>query len=473
MTLIVKSIVALFVAGVVVSGRAAESPVALKVDLNSPGREVPEDFSGLSYETYLMLPQDGTYYFRPDNRPLITMLKTLGVKSIRVGGNSADKPEVNVPDEKDIDSLFAFAEASGQKIIYTLRLRDASSPKEDAKLAKYIMDHYKSDLTCFAIGNEPNMYAGTYDKYKELLQSFITAIMAPGVAPDAKFCGPSTTPGKAVWARDLAKDFGSSGHLALITQHAYPGGSARKVTDVAAGRDVLLSPKIEAAYQKFYDSFVPAAFENKLPYRLEETNSYFNGGAKNVSDTHAAALWGLDYMHWWACHGAAGLNFHTGDRVSANNSMTPSRYAVFWTSSSGYDVHPLAYALKAFEVGGHGRVVPVTIDSKDQLNVTAYSVLAPDETLYVTIINREHGEGSRDAQINLSTGGAYAHGQTMLMTAPGGDVAATTGTTFGGAAIKDDGTWSGKWDELPNDRTGQFSLKVPAASATVIKLTTK
>src|SRR5581483_5768522 len=392
MTSIAKLIVAILFVGAVVSARAAESPVMLKADVHSAGRDVPDDFAGLSYETSLMLPQDGTYYFRPDNQPLITMLKTLGVKSIRVGGNTADKPEVTVPDEKDIDSLFAFAQASGQKIIYTLRLRDASSTTDDAKIAKYVMDHYKNDLTCFAIGNEPNMYAGTYDKYKLLLQSFITAITAPGVAPDAKFCGPSTTPGKAFWARDLAKDVGPSGHLALITQHAYPGGSAKKVTNVVAGRDFLLAPKIEADYQKFYDAFVPAVFENKLQYRLEETNSYFNGGAKDVSDTFAAALWGLDYMHWWASHGAAGLNFHTGDRVSANNTLAPSRYAVFWTSPAGYNVHPLAYALKAFEVAGHGRIVPVTIDSKDGLNLTAYGVLSPDQALYITIINREHGE---------------------------------------------------------------------------------
>ena len=51
-------------------------------------------------------------------------------------------------------------------------------------------------------------------------------------------------------------------------------------------------------------SFVPQAISNALPYRLEEVNNYFNGGATNVSNTFASALWGLDFMYWWAAHGA-------------------------------------------------------------------------------------------------------------------------------------------------------------------------
>src|SRR5439155_25020148 len=131
------------------------------------------------------------------------------------------------------------------------------------------------------------------------------AVTAPDMAPDAQFCGPSTTPGRGVWARDFATDFASSGHVKFISQHSYPGGSGSKVTDPVTGRDKLLAPAITASHQKMYDTFVPTAIEKKLPYRLEETNSYFNGGAQNVSNTQGAALWALDYLHWWAAHDAA------------------------------------------------------------------------------------------------------------------------------------------------------------------------
>jgi hypothetical protein len=117
--------------------------------------------------------------------------------------------------------------------------------------------------------------------------------------------------------------FAGSGRLALITQHAYPGGNARKVTDVAAARDTMLSRVWVRGYEKFYGDFGPTAAEHHVPYRIEETNSFYNSGRQNVSDTHAAALWALDYLYWWATHGAAGLNFHTGDHVAAADESTP------------------------------------------------------------------------------------------------------------------------------------------------------
>src|SRR5439155_7730428 len=161
------------------------------------------------------------------------------------------------------------------------------------------------------------------------IEQYIKAINDPSVAPGAVFCGPSTTPGKSAWARDFARDFGADGRVKIISQHSYPGGSAPKVIDPAAGRDLMLSPDWLTGYQKFYDSFAPAAIENGLRFRLEETNSFFHGGAKDVSDSFASALWALDYMHWWAFQGAAGLNFHTGDQVAAGENMKPCWYATF------------------------------------------------------------------------------------------------------------------------------------------------
>ena len=103
------------------------------------------------------------------------------------------------------------------------------------------------------------------------------------------------------------------------------------------------------------------ALSNSLPYRLEEVNNYFNGGATNVSNTFASALWSLDFMHWWAANGAAGLNFHTGDRVAAGSTLRPSRYTAFFSTANGFEVRPLGYGLKAFALGSRGRFVPVAV----------------------------------------------------------------------------------------------------------------
>ena len=215
---------------------SAQSPVSLSLDPAKAGSAIPDDFAGLSFEMQLVLPDSaGRHFFRPDNTRLIATFRSLGIRSLRVGGNTTDNPAVRVPEPADLDSLFAFARAAGVKVIFTLRLRQGD-PTAAASVAKYLMDHYADDVVCFAIGNEPNIYDKTYPAYVADLKKYIAAVTAPGVAPAAVFCGPSTTPNHAEWARDLANDFGAAGSLRLITQHEYPGNSGSKVTDQAAAR---------------------------------------------------------------------------------------------------------------------------------------------------------------------------------------------------------------------------------------------
>jgi hypothetical protein len=107
------------------------------------------------------------------------------------------------------------------------------------------------------------------------------------------------------------------------------------------------------------------------------------------------------------------------------------------------------------------------------INLRAYAVLARDKTLYLTLINKEHGPGRRDAEVNLAPGKGYSHGQVMFLTAPGGDVEAKSGVMLGGASIDNAGLWNGAWTPLAvPSGSGQFKLKVPAATAAVVKLTT-
>ncbi len=75
---------------------------------------MPDEFLGLSFEMQRLLPaDDGQYYFRPDNAPLLALFRTLGIKCLRVGGNTADRPTVRFPATADIDSFFAFARQAG------------------------------------------------------------------------------------------------------------------------------------------------------------------------------------------------------------------------------------------------------------------------------------------------------------------------------------------------------------------------
>jgi hypothetical protein len=80
-----------------------------------------------------------------------------------------------------------------------------------------------------------------YPVYRDEWRKYVEAITAPGIAPEAPFCGPSATPGKTAWARDFVGDFGKSGRLAFLSQHDYPGGAGNRATNVVAARDKMLS----------------------------------------------------------------------------------------------------------------------------------------------------------------------------------------------------------------------------------------
>src|ERR1700722_16676765 len=129
----------------------AASTVTITPDSMTPGAELPHDFAGVSCETSMVLPNRfGDYYFTPKNAGLIALYKTLGIASLRIGGNSADDPNVDLPGPADVDQLYAFARAAGVKVIYTLRLKGQTDARNALPVAKYITDHYDDLTTCFA-----------------------------------------------------------------------------------------------------------------------------------------------------------------------------------------------------------------------------------------------------------------------------------------------------------------------------------
>ncbi|MGN6367856.1 MAG: hypothetical protein ACTHN5_06305 [Phycisphaerae bacterium] len=457
------------------------APIELTVETGVAGARIPGDFLGVSMEMKSLLANEkGGYYFGEGTRKeLVGMFKQIGIKNLRVGGNTTDTPGIEVPTGEKIDRLFAFTREAGVKVIYTLRARVAKEiegearkdayvelGRKDGEIAKYVMDHYKGEVMSFEIGNEPNVYERTYEGYRTLFGNITKTVKSAAYAPDAMFCGPNTTPGKVEWVREFAKDFGSSGEINLLTQHAYFGGNSRKVTDQAAARDAMLSKKWLGSYQKMADGIVPIAEQLKLPYRIEETNSYFNGGAKDVSNSFASALWGLDYLYWWASHGASGLNFHTGDKVAAADEQAPCWYALFWTAADGkgFKANPIAYGAKAFAVGSQGTLCPVKWDIGER-NMTAYAVKGEDGHLYVTVINKEHGEKAEGATVAVHADGFAGQAEVLTLSVPGNDISKLEGETRGGEAIREDGSWDGKWSEVKGG-----TVEVGPASAVVVRV---
>jgi hypothetical protein len=239
----------------------------------------------------------------------------------------------------------------------------------------------------------------------------------------------------------------------------------------------MLAPAAYHSYESVLHGIRAAIGDADVSFRLTEVNSLWFSGLEGASDRYASALWGLEYLHWWTSHGAAGLNFHTGDRTGGVVTM-PCRYAAFVTSANGYDVRPLAYGMKLFDLGGGGKMLAVTVSASPENRIVAYSNLAADGTVNVTVINKAHGEAAASADVRIKLDAAIAgpDAKVIFLKAENGDISTNSSkVTIGGAHVEEDGSWRGDWSPLKiaGDGGNSIALTMPPASAAVVRATIK
>lgn len=522
-----------YIAFLTASAASAQAPITLSIDTASREYAIPADFVGLGFETKSVLPNTygvSGYFFSPENKQLITLFQNAGIKHIRIGGGTVDGSGGNehcvipIPTRKDIDNLFEFAQLAGVKVIYSFRLLNLSEcanenlASENAALARYIWSKYRTSLDSFSIGNEPDVLSfHSYPGHTVDPRIYETAPRVPGSAypsfladwrqfadailkllPSAKFSGPDTavssrssfTPDPATgvsWTQRFAADLKSSGFLVEALQHHYvygrPGSTA---ADMAI--DNMLSPAWVAAtsqgtqpageggartfnpYPFVYNNVLAPLVALGVPYRMTEANDCLHG-VVGASNGYAAALWALDYMHWWAAHHMAGVNFHNNPWLPTDT-VVPDPYPCPPSGCEGYTMTAKAYGLKAFDLGSHGYVEPVAISNSKGINLTAYAV-GTDRELYVTIINKTHST-TRDA-----TGAAvvieprgFASATADYMVLKGSEPGNAGGMTarLGGASITNDAPWRGKWTPLGRVNGGRLSLNVQSATAAIVRI---
>ena len=500
--------------------RLDSHPVTITIDVEHPGPLIPGDFAGLSFERGPLNPGNAGvagYLFSPANDSLVTLFRNLGLGSLRVGGGSVDQ-QIPAGTGSDgftgIDGLFAFAAVAGVKVIYTFRLLSpAAAPIDElksvnARAAGHIWRHYREQVDTFAIGNEPDWhafhtYAGhpldpalyeeisgvpgsAYPSYLADWRGFADAVGE--AAPGAPLSGPDTgaygtvtytpDPENGVsWTERFAGDERASGRVTDFTQHCYVGAGPGKTSarqaisnmlspEWVTGTAIGTQPKrtTYTPYPWLYASILAPVAAAGLRYRLTESNDYLVG-VPGASNAFASALWALDYLHWWAAHAAAGVNFHNKQWLYTGTIVPdpgPAR--------AGYAVTPKGYGIKAFTLGSAGRVKTVQIGNPDGLNLTAYCVGGAGGD-YVTVINKTQGAGAADAAVTIVPPGPRVQGAEM-MTLTGREPGDATGAgaSLGGAAITGDAPWDGKWDALPAGPGEGVSLTVRATTAAIARI---
>jgi Glycosyl hydrolase family 79 C-terminal beta domain len=442
-------------------------PASITVDPKTTLGTIGAGFVGLSYEKNKL--QGG--YFRGNNTALIAMVDLLGPSLLRVGGNSVDDTVWETSDAgtpmgdgaapsfitpADVDALAAFAKAANWKVLYGVNMK-TSSPALAEDESRYAAGQLGSSLYGFEIGNEPDLYTTvvsspgtfTYAAYLKDWASFAAAIHAG--TPGAPMTGPAAAYNYPVWTVPFAKDEASA--IILLTQHYYVANGQAATSTI----ELLLSPNPGLVTE--LDAVSAAATSNAIPngYRLSECNSFYNGGAPNVSDAYGTALWGIDFLFTNALNGSSGANFHGGGDGPGYTPIADSDGMVV-------GARPLFYGMLLVARAGQGKALKVT-GAPTSINLSAYAIGNSGTVTSVVLSNKDTTTSVHavvDAGSTVSSAGA------LRLAGPALD--ATTGVTLGGVSIGADGSFTPGAPEVLSTSGTTFEVDVPPASAVLVSV---
>ncbi len=423
------------------------------VELSAPGEEwplVPADFIGLSYEMgQLYNPR----FFSRGNGPLVNAFRSLNTNGVlRLGGhlsNITPWEGVGQDDPKQvhgvrhgiqdywewplvdpvvqqnkrgiltrhaIENLRGFLDAVGWRLIYGLNFACGSAARaaDEAEAVFRIMGHR---LIAFVIGNEPDGFGDDpyfrapgygFPQYIAGYEVWVKAIREK--VPRAPFAGPDTDGKVDTWVLEFARRI--EGDAALLTSHYYGMGPA---SDPGMTAERLLrktNPELTAQIAAV-DAARQAA--GGMPYRMDEGNSCFGGGRKDVSDAYASALWAADYILKVACAGFAGVNLHGG----GVGVYTPIESSAQAPASP----RPVFYGMQFAQMFSGWQIAPCALNTN--ANITAYQANKSGKTM-LAFVNKG------DSAVRLALPERFSKAKHVRrLDLRGPSLSAKTGVQFG------------------------------------------
>jgi hypothetical protein len=443
----------------------ADAPVTMVVDMSSSGATPPADFAGLSFGTTAICGSknfilDTNTVQSPKCSEVMMLCSNMNVKALRIGGSSVDY-KVPLVDYTytGIDALFNFASAMGIDVIYSVRCLNSSNGTDyattDGQIAEHIWTNtYSGALNSYAIGNEPAAYPGDneqppitgYNTYQSKWQSIAVKICgATGASP--RFSAADAGQGGNWTAQFITnrQDGVITNHILYATQHWYPGASATPYgTNYTNAIEYVLSANRETDYSNFEQDYPDVWFN--WNYRLTEADEFYSGGVPGESDSFTAALWGLDYLCWWAqaphCNG---INFH--------NTIGDYTDTIYGDANGDYQAGAKWAAIKMFTLlyNGTRSCKSGTITNTDGVNVTGYA--SGDSTnCYALLVNKTSYVTGDEWSVMLTVMPSHftAHNAEYIkMDAwPTPDDPTQPNATVGGVTNSYSSTWNGTWTSL-------------------------
>jgi hypothetical protein len=477
------------------------------------GPAIPDNFVGMSLSRTFINGANGsaqpfnpTWYpgtSRTTYQQFTNLLGQIGIHHWRTI-NSYSGVATDPTPAQDNQFFTALAAAGVTNVIYSLHCFCETTSSDNIAAATTILMNPKDArmLESFALDNEPNYNINqqcptnkwTEPQYKaqwDMVHTQIeNGIVAAGL-PMVPFSGPDDggdvppNPGTNTpqsWVLLFARDEATNQFYTMATEHDYDSSCNSTNPDSIGMAVTNLSPARVTNWNLAFSTLLGGAtkwpndfYGNKLRYRLTEASAFNNGGGNTNGQSFSTALWELDFCHWWAQRGCAGVN-------PFNRPVDYSAPMQLDYTSGNWTAMPYAYGLKAFNLGGHG--LPFTntaafFVNPGGINLTAYGVLSVDgRHLYVTVINKTFdGAGASAATVTIPAPRNFSsptNAQYLLLSCmPDGQEGNATNLQtayLGGATIPNSGKWNGAWSPLTMNSQGQVSMVVQPATAVIIDL---
>jgi hypothetical protein len=466
-------------------------PITVEIDRLNPGRPVPQQFLGLSFEA-VALGQLAQYAHRGT---LVALLRSLGPGMLRFGGITADEnvawTDASTPrpawassviGPAQLRALGVIARRSGWGVLLTVGLAhyEPTAAAREVASAHSALGPY---LAAVEIGNEPNAYGShgfrelpwIAQGYEEEVGSYREAIEA--LTPGVPIAGPDVS-GSGVFA-EWGDEEALSQRPALLTGHHYPLGCAQTP---APSIETLLSGATRGREARSLATYLSVAGSNGIPLRIDETNTVSCGGVAGVSDTFASALWATAYITQAMAVGVAGINLQGNPTNCAGYTplCAPNPIAL---AEGRLRAQPEWYALLLTRSLVGDRPLPTTISAEGSPiesspaessptegspNLVVASFSEPNHSMKVVLVDDEP-PGTSPLALRLDVGAGLGAAHILRLTAP--SPSATTGVELAGRTVAANGAW-----RTPNrtegvaTQSGVLALELAPSSAALVTM---
>lgn len=442
--------------------------IAIQVYPESVVNRIARDFIGFGYETSAVAQSN---YFSANNTTLVRLYRNLSPHGlIRIGGNISDhtrydpngvatvqtETNVTVINRRNLEDLAGFARATGWRVMWGLNL-GTGSREAAVQEAKAVAGILRNHLQSFEIGNEVDIHGRYTLKYRDF-NSYYTNYLAyktiiRTALPSANFSGPDVANNLdwlLTFATNEAKD------ISLLTHHYYRTGAKNP------GATIENLLKADDSWQSKLSQLQSISRHSGVPFRINEVNSFYGGGKAGVSDTFASALWVLDYMFQIAASGGGGVNMET----DINQLGWISHYSPIIHDADGTcHVRPEYYGILAFALGGRGDLLKLTLDKKDEINLSAYATRDDRGSLWVTMVNKDL---SRDAAVTVALPPNYAEAEIFRLEVT--TITSTDQVRLAATEVSSEGKWTPRPPQPISAKAGTVEISVPQASAVFLRL---